>query len=233
LVISIARRYTNRTLPFNDLIQEGNIGLMRAITKYDVDRGFKFSTYASWWIRQAITHAIANNSNAIRLPMYMISALNNLKKACSQLYQELGRDPTLQEISARMEIDPEKVTELVTLNSRKLLTLDEPMYEDDTTTLADSIEDLQAPIPSEIVIDDLAREQLKKEITSLLDKFNPRERDAVTLYFGLNSGEGMSFREIGERLHISRETARHVTESAIRKLRHITYRERLKEFANN
>jgi RNA polymerase primary sigma factor len=214
LVISVAKKYLNRGLPFLDLIQEGNIGLMRAIRNYDYRRGFKFSTYATWWIRQAITRALAEQSRTIRLPVYMSDQVNRLAREQSRLQQELGRPPTKEEVAAVLETTTEKVEQMMDV-MRHPVSLQTPVGEDEEDVLGDLIEDAEALNPEEAAAQLLLNEDLQK----MLETLPPRELEVLQLRYGLEGTEPLTLQQVGERMGITRERARQLEAQAIGRLR--------------
>ena len=226
LVVSVARRYANRGMPIADLIQAGNIGLLRAVEKFDYQRGFKFSTYATWWIRQAITRTIADHARTIRIPVHMVETINRMVRALGRLQQEYGREPTAEEIGRELEMTAERVREI----SRALpspMSLDTMVGEDQDSVLSDFIEDPDAPD-----LDDAAgRALLKEQVRLALDSLTPRERRVLELRFGLDRTESLTLSEIGDALGVTRERIRQIEATALRKLRHPSRSRKLREFA--
>jgi RNA polymerase primary sigma factor len=225
LVISVAKKYMGRGVPFLDLIQEGNIGLMRAAKKFDYQRGFKFSTYATWWIRQAVTRAIADQSRTIRVPVHMGDQISRMLRAQHQLKQKLSRDPSVEEIAEALEVSPKKVENMIEI-SRHPLSLQIPVGDDEDSVLGDFIEDPESPSPDESATDNVLREHLRE----VLDRLPPREARILQLRYGLLDGEFHTLNEVGSRMGVTRERVRQIEAQALRRLRSFGIRQELRAY---
>ena len=225
LVVSVAKRYAGRGLPFLDLIQEGNLGLMKAAEKFEPDRGFKFSTYATWWIRQSITRAIADQGRTIRIPAHLVEHINRVRKTAGELLRKNGREPTAEEIAVRLEMEPDRVRELLQL-AQEPVSLETPVGEEEDAHLEDFIQDEEAGVP----VDEAGRQLLRRELMSVLKSLTPREERVITLRFGLDDGRPRTLEELGKEFNVTRERIRQIEAKALRKLRHPSRAKRLRDY---
>ena len=225
LVVSVAKRYVGRGLPFLDLIQEGNLGLMKAAEKFEPERGFKFSTYATWWIRQSITRAIADQGRTIRIPVHLVENINRVKKTAGELLRKNGREPTVEEIAVQLDLEPDRVRELLQL-AQDPISLETPVGEEEDAHLEDFIQDEEAGVP----VDEAGRQLLRRDLMNVLKSLTPREERVIALRFGLEDGRSRTLEELGREFNVTRERVRQIEAKALRKLRHPSRAKRLRDY---
>lgn len=228
LVVATAKKHTDKGMYFLDLIQEGNLGLMKAVEKFDYRKGYKFSTYATWWIRQSITRAIADQARTIRIPVHMVETIHKVSRASKQLLQELGREPSTEEIAERLNMPPERVREIMKI-AQDPVSLETPVGEEEDSHLGDFVEDTETPTP----VENASRSMLQEQLAEVLHTLTPREEEVISLRFGLTDGHAHTLEEVGDHFKITRERIRQIEAKALRKLRHPGRSKLLKDYLNN